>query len=197
MARISKAILGFLAVLLVPTAHAALVHVEAEDTSQVTQGGTRTAYSLASYSGGVALKPQDAYLGQTLTISFVSAANGSFSVYGTECPEFACNNTPGPGLPPQGPWPAHFFDIQLDGSPAISVSTLSPDGGFHHQQEHYSFTGLSAGTHTVVLTSTANSQFVEIDFFTYESAVVPVPSAVYLFGSALGLLGWIRRGKVF
>ena len=36
------------------------------------------------------------------------------------------------------------------------------------------------------------------DIFTYAKftpAVIPVPAAVWLFGSALGLLGWIRRIK--
>ena len=32
-----------------------------------------------------------------------------------------------------------------------------------------------------------------IDNVTIDTAVVPVPAAVWLFGSALGLLGWIRR----
>jgi hypothetical protein len=35
-----------------------------------------------------------------------------------------------------------------------------------------------------------------IDNVSIETQVVPVPAAVWLFGSALGLLGWIRRRSV-
>jgi len=35
-----------------------------------------------------------------------------------------------------------------------------------------------------------------IDNVTIDTAVVPVPAAVWLFGSALGLLGWVRRRSV-
>ncbi|MDH3432179.1 MAG: VPLPA-CTERM sorting domain-containing protein, partial [Gammaproteobacteria bacterium] len=38
-------------------------------------------------------------------------------------------------------------------------------------------------------TQTANNSIYKVNFTT---AVVPVPAAVWLFGSALGLLGWIR-----
>ena len=33
----------------------------------------------------------------------------------------------------------------------------------------------------------------DLAFRTYSAAAVPVPAAVWLFGSALGLLGWMRR----
>ncbi len=39
-------------------------------------------------------------------------------------------------------------------------------------------------------TQTANNSIYKVNFTT---AVVPVPAAVWLFGSALGLLGWVRR----
>ena len=35
----------------------------------------------------------------------------------------------------------------------------------------------------------------EKNYATFTPAVIPVPAAVWLFGSALGLLGWIRRIK--
>jgi hypothetical protein len=49
--------------------------------------------------------------------------------------------------------------------------------------------GLGGDTFTLT-TETGNSSSYEVAFTT---AVVPVPAAVWLFGSALGLLGWIRR----
>jgi hypothetical protein len=30
--------------------------------------------------------------------------------------------------------------------------------------------------------------------FKFDVAVVPIPPAVWLFGSALGVMGWMRRG---
>ena len=54
---------------------------------------------------------------------------------------------------------------------------ISYDGSFS------SFTGDFQG-------QTNNNSMV---FATLDSAVVPVPAAVWLFGSGLGLLGWFRR----
>lgn len=34
------------------------------------------------------------------------------------------------------------------------------------------------------------------DDFTFASATVPIPATLYMFGSALGLLGWIRRKAI-
>ncbi len=58
----------------------------------------------------------------------------------------------------------------------------------------------------IVLAAPLNVQFVtafltgsnnEVDFqnigFTAEVSIIPVPAAAWLFGSALGLLGWMRR----
>jgi hypothetical protein len=52
--------------------------------------------------------------------------------------------------------------------------------------EFNSFGGIDAGT------PGTGTQFA-MDNFTY--SVVPIPAAVWLFGSGLGLLGWIRRRK--
>lgn len=41
---------------------------------------------------------------------------------------------------------------------------------------------------------TGNNSIYKVDFTT--AAVIPVPAAVWLFGSALGLLGWMRRRTV-
>jgi hypothetical protein len=40
-----------------------------------------------------------------------------------------------------------------------------------------------------------NGLFVGYDDF-YYSTVVPIPAAVWLFGSGLGLLGWFRRKQI-
>ncbi len=52
----------------------------------------------------------------------------------------------------------------------------------------------------VSLVITEQSEFIAIagtpSGYVYTFTVVPVPAAVWLFGSALGLLGWIRRRSV-
>jgi hypothetical protein len=40
---------------------------------------------------------------------------------------------------------------------------------------------------------TVASGFTPLDSIAMEVHVVPVPAAVWLFGSALGLMGWVRR----
>ncbi len=51
----------------------------------------------------------------------------------------------------------------------------------------------SAGGDSLQLqTQTANNSIYKVDFTT-ATTVVPVPAAVWLFGSAIGLLGWMRR----
>ena len=46
--------------------------------------------------------------------------------------------------------------------------------------------------------SRANASLITIDNYgnATVSAVVPVPASAWLFGSALGLLGWVRRRAV-
>lgn len=42
-----------------------------------------------------------------------------------------------------------------------------------------------------------NPVHVRIEFVSAESTVIPVPAAAWLFASALGLLGWLRRGGLW
>lgn len=64
--------------------------------------------------------------------------------------------------------------LSLDGVRYRLLGTVSGAGGDSFQLQ----------------TQTANNSIYKVDFST---AVVPVPAAVWLFGSALGLLGWVRR----
>lgn len=50
--------------------------------------------------------------------------------------------------------------------------------------------GAGGGNAFQLQTQTGNNSIYKVDFST---AAVPVPAAVWLFGSALGLLGWMRR----
>jgi len=52
--------------------------------------------------------------------------------------------------------------------------------------------GLSSVSYTFDFVDALST--IEIDHFQYgDATIVPVPAAVWLFGSALGLLGWMRR----
>ena len=51
---------------------------------------------------------------------------------------------------------------------------------------------------TASTSSSGESAFIDKDVIagttmTVETTPIPVPAAVWLFGSALGLLGWVRR----
>jgi hypothetical protein len=46
----------------------------------------------------------------------------------------------------------------------------------------------------VVRIADGDTDFAGLDDFQF-GTVVPIPATVWLFGSALGLLGWVRRRK--
>ena len=81
-----------------------------------------------------------------------------------------------------------------------SYSQTNPSSGLGHDNglDGFDFDGvldvpngsqiLPGGTVRIVMTSTSGETM-----YVVEGTIVPVPAAVWLFGSALGLLGWIRR----
>ena len=83
-----------------------------------------------------------------------------------------------PGVPAINAWSTAISS----GSQTITYSVL-PD------------TALSAGTYVLqvrgLVSGTSNGSYSGVI-----NTVVPVPAAVWLFGSALGILGWVRRKAV-
>jgi hypothetical protein len=74
---------------------------------------------------------------------------------------------------------ADFFD------PDNSTQIIDAPGG--------SFDPNATGNYQFAMTVTRSG--FPVDTIALEVNVVPVPAAVWLFGSALGLLGWVRRRK--
>lgn len=64
--------------------------------------------------------------------------------------------------------------------------------GAQKTRPNYHMTGLGAGAATTSLL-TSNLDLVDPTAGHFLVKVVPVPAAVWLFGSALGALGWMRR----
>ncbi len=82
---------------------------------------------------------------------------------------------------------ATFNDIvdSCTGGLCSLIGILSLDG----VRYEISGGGMIGNNSFTLTTQTGNNSIYQVDFTT----VVPVPAAVWLFGSALGLLGWMRR----
>ena len=84
--------------------------------------------------------------------------------------------------------------ITVDGSGVPTGGVAMMDDGLAMPVITYNVMGdLSAGTDDVSFTFMLGA--VSMDA-TGDWQIVPVPAAVWLFGSALGLLGWVRRRTV-
>jgi len=132
----------------------------------------------------------------------VPTANDTLFIHsGTGAPNGTADanqSTLGPGIfehddAPKSDAPdfATFTDIvdSCTGSFCALIPVLSLDG------TRYRVLGTvnGAGGDTLQLQAqTGNNSIYKVDFTT-AAAVIPVPAAVWLFGSALGLLGWVRR----
>jgi hypothetical protein len=77
----------------------------------------------------------------------------------------------------------------LSGSGEVRSALGSSSGGC---SDHIRFDSAAADTSKAIVCGTLTLSELTITG-TVTEAVVPVPAAAWLFGSALGLLGWVRR----
>lgn len=88
---------------------------------------------------------------------------------------------------------AIFFDAPNfstfeDVTDSCTGSLCNLVGGLTLDADRYRIDGDLNGTSFTLRSQTSNNSVYTVNF-----SIVPVPAAVWLFGSALGLLGWMRR----
>jgi len=96
-----------------------------------------------------------------------------------------------------GPLPFDTLTFFVDGITALSFDDqdAASTGSWTKFQSNLSGLGLSAGAHTLTIESSNDAAaitFFLVDTVSINAEVIPLPAAVWMFCSALGLLGWIR-----
>lgn len=149
----------------------------------------------------------DVFQGDTLVLMVVGsgfdqdADGGSFAAtWDSSVLTYVSTNVIAP------PWDTAFVTEDSVGSGNLSSVFLgaSNNAGIDFDVAELTFTVIGApGSSTVVQLARDFGWFapgaIEYTGETYGSAdvnVIPVPAAVWLFGSALGLLGWVRRRQI-
>ena len=158
-------------------------------TAYATQNTTIGTTSVFGGSGGAEMDGMvDQYSFSAFTVSFrVSNGgttldlSGDFGGYGQDCGGFICTAGGDAGFQlKQGDTVIYqalggvidYSGFLIDGVYTINATAVISGGGFNGGGAWYDFNG---------------------EFGTTAVAFVPVPAAVWLFGSALAGLGWMRR----
>lgn len=189
-----RSILGIAILVMAGNVHAAIVTLDFEDLALGTSPAISNGFIVDGFSGGFGAPEPAVYVDDR--------GSGNHAVFG----DFCCDPTGG----------SIYLSLRaIDDSPfALYQFDFGDNGG---TAGLYTVTGHTTGGTNITWFTGDPSPFGSGDWLSLESVTfsgidpvgfggalwvdniqvqaVPVPAAVWLFGSGLGLLGWIRRRK--
>jgi hypothetical protein len=201
-----RAFLGTISVfVMVGSVQAAMLTADADDYAAGTNISNAYTGLTLSYEGATSDGTADGIIYSTLAIDPLFASTGD-RVFGT-------GDAGEPGLFSGTPSPVFRVDFAQTAT-SVSLDALGDNGSDYASLRAYTAGGLllaeqvsgqlTSGNFETLTVSGADIAYVlaagvvgdAVGFDNLTATVVPVPAAVWLFGSGLGALGWFRRKRV-